>query len=194
MAHIIPGKRAYCKKPPPFIRCIAATAVLLLASLLTMFFLLPRQPTITVTGVAVDLDGHSVNSKNPLASATARLKLGLTITNNCWYDLAFQSLDFKATNENYDHGNAPFARGSHNTGFVVPSRQAISVTYPFSVVYDVSKDDGLQFAKKTGLICVPSVVRQDAALKVLMTVEVRYEALGVLYQLQHAAMQESIAC
>ncbi|KAJ3398578.1 Microtubule-associated protein, microtubule dynamics during spindle orientation [Chytriomyces hyalinus] len=192
MAHIIPGKRAYCKKPPPFIRCIVATAVLLLMLLLTIFFFLPRQPTIAVTGIAVDLGEGTVDSRNPFAGATARLNVGLTITNNCWYDLAFQSLVFKATNENYDRGNAPFARGSHNTSFVVPSRQAISVMYPFSVAYEGSKDDGFQFAKQVGLFCASSVLRQDAALKVKMTVDVQFEALGVLYQLQHVAVQESM--
>ncbi|KAI8830888.1 hypothetical protein BJ741DRAFT_618167 [Chytriomyces cf. hyalinus JEL632] len=162
--------------------------------LLTIFFFLPRQPTIAVTGITVDLGGGAVDSRNPFAGATARLDVGLTITNNCWYDLAFQSFVFKATNENYDHGNAPFARGSHNTSFVVPSRQAISAMYPFSVAYEGSKDDDFQFAKQVGLICASSMLRQDAALKVLMTVDVQFEALGVLYQLQHVAAQESIAC
>ncbi|KAJ3221768.1 hypothetical protein HDU81_010341 [Chytriomyces hyalinus] len=194
-------KQPFFKKPAPFIRCLVITAILIVATTLSLFFLIPRQPTITVTGVAVDTDGNGgaggaagMLQLNSLTSVTARLKMGIVITNNCWYDLTFQTLNFKATHEEYDHGNTPFANGSNSTDFIVPSRQSVNITYPFSITYDASKDDGFQFVKHVGLACVTSLLGRNGKVDVRVAVDAQFGALGIYNQWQHTNVGETVSC
>ncbi|KAI8614582.1 hypothetical protein BC830DRAFT_1229652 [Chytriomyces sp. MP71] len=183
------------KNPPPFVRCIAISAILLLGIALTTFFLVPRQPTTTIYTIELDADSssHPVTI-NSLTSVTARLKMGLRMKNNCWYPVTFNALNFKATNPNYDGGKTPFANGQNATGFTIPAQSAVNFTYPFSITYDVSKDQGLQFAGVLGVTCVTGLLGGHGSIGVDLAVDAQYNALGFTDLWQSSSQHLDLSC
>ncbi|KAJ3290967.1 hypothetical protein HDU79_002839 [Rhizoclosmatium sp. JEL0117] len=193
-----PRKMKPITKVPPFARCIAIVLVLLLTVILMVFFLVPREPSVVVSGLSFDrTNTNGVVQISSLTSLSARLIMGLSITNNCYYPVTVEQLNFNATNQEYDSGRTPFAMGSNATAFTIAARSTYSFTYPFSIVYDFSKDSGMQFLMGAGTKCVAGALGgsgSGAQITANVVVATQYDALVINKGWLRNEMTVNVSC
>ncbi|KAJ3227919.1 hypothetical protein HDU81_006404 [Chytriomyces hyalinus] len=173
-------------------------AAFILALVLALAFLVPRKPVFTVA--AVDLNTENIAALFPLritstTSASVFLILQLAVDNTNFYSVTVEQMNFRATHPLYDNGNSAFATASNVSTFTLPMRAPTTLSIPFTIQYDVTKDPSFKFARIASSACVKGTLAGEgdgfpAKIDVTMSVT----ALGIKGLWIHYFEEQVIKC
>ncbi|KAJ3076592.1 hypothetical protein HDU98_002112 [Podochytrium sp. JEL0797] len=185
------------RKSSPFVRCLAGSILAAILIFLTCFFLIPRDPSITLDSISLASNSTGgVIQITSLTGISAKMVLGLTIENNCYFAVTVNSLAFNATNTKYDNGHTPFASGNNVTSFTINARSNIRISYPFALQYDAGKDTGFQFLSYVGTRCAASAFLglEGQGITADVVVDTQYNALAIAKGWIVRSMSASVTC